>query len=56
MLCVNARDYYALDTLLASRLKRLSFLTRGQAEENKIEEGEREKVPSFIGQRKVDFM
>ncbi len=56
MLCVNAGRYYALDTLLASRLKHLSFPTKGHTEKDKVEEEEKRKVPSFVGRHKEDFM
>jgi thiosulfate dehydrogenase (quinone) large subunit len=52
LLCANAGRYYALDRLLLFRLKHLSFLTKSHTEEIKVEE----KVPSFAGKRKVDFM
>jgi thiosulfate dehydrogenase [quinone] large subunit len=54
LLCANAGRYYALDRLLMSRLKHLSFITRGHTEEIKV--AEKERVPSFAGKHKADFM
>ncbi|MBA2396221.1 MAG: DoxX family protein [Ktedonobacteraceae bacterium] len=46
-LCANAGRYYGIDHLLAARLKRSS--TNKEAHETKVEE----KVPSFVGERRI---
>ena len=47
LLCVRAGNYYGIDHLLASRLKR-------SAESEKVHEDvEEEKVPSFVGARRM---
>src|SRR5450432_29127 len=47
LLCVHAGRYYGIDNLLASRLKRVS-------ESEKVHEvAEEEKVPAFVGERKM---
>ena len=52
LLCVRAGSYYSLDNLLASRVRRLSFLAdrfkAGEVEEE-------EKIPLPVGERKMNF-
>jgi thiosulfate dehydrogenase (quinone) large subunit len=53
LLCVRAGSYYGIDNLLASTLKRSPGMTG--ASEKVHEVAEEEKVPVFVGERKMHY-